>query len=339
MVINKKIIGITGCLLFTMPGVAMADSQLGYDDFSFLEKPLAVEVGAATLSARVTADQSVEYDTISDDDRYNSKVRADVRMDTQLPNSWQVGVRYVGNFDRLKDGGENQKYEDDFSVTVSDEIGTLSAGNVTGEVREKTRRMHPTGNADLDNDDFLGNLDESGGFYSVRLNSYTLSVTADKEGRAEGGISYERNLGKHNVFFSGRVRTGDTSEDEDIQNVDDNTILNGEGKTYGAAVVGSFTYGSFLMDSEAGYEVVDVDRGGDKNDHPFASVGMTYKDRRVTLSGQGAVGAYDKKDLRSASLGARYDLVRGMSVNLGVNYTYVDGNDKTEAISSIRYSF
>ncbi len=337
----KKItIILTGYLGLMAPIQAHADSLesgINYDKMSFLEEPLAIDLGAATFSTRALVDQSIEYDTIDENDKYNTRINADFTLETQLPNNWQAGIRYFSDFNRLNNASRD-KYEDNIAFFFSDEIGTFAFGNVTNSVFENTRRMRSVGNADLTNNKFLGDMDETGAYYAVRLNSYILSLVADQEGRAEGSVSYERNIGEHNIFVSGRLHKGEVSENGDIENVGSNAVITDQGKTYGAAAVGSFTYGALLFDSEVGYEVIDTAQN-DKNDHPFASVGMSYKIRALSLSAEGGVAQYDNNDLRSAALGARYDIARGLSLNMGLNYTYVDDNDKMKGISSFRYEF
>ena len=68
----------------------------------------------------------------------------------------------------------------------------------------------------------------------------------------------------------------------------------------------------------------------------------------MSLSLEGHLGRIEGEDERSGALGAQYDLARGMSVNLGVNYakalvdlggaSFVNTED-TKAVVSLRYSF
>ncbi len=327
------------CLI--APATAQADNPkfgINYDGISFLEEPLARELGPVTVSTRALIDQSIEYDTTDEKDTYNTRVNADIRLETQLPNTWQIGAQYFIDFNRLN-GSDREKYEDDIVFFLSDELGTVAVGNVTNAVFENTRRMRAVGHGNLTNNAFLGNLDATGGFYSVRFNSYVFSLTGDQEGRAEGALSYERNVGKYNILLSTRVRKGEVSENGDIENVGSNVVTSDTGDTYGAAAVGSFRYSSFMFDGEVGYETIDTDQGSDKNDHPFASVGVSYKVRALSVSAEGGISQYDDQDLRSVALGGRYDIARGLSFNMGVNYTFVEDNDKTKAIGSFRYEF
>ena len=333
-----------------VPTHVYADGQsvpINYDNLSYFEEPLAVAVGPATVSANLLLDQSVQYDSKSEDDVYNTRVNGQVKVETQLPNTWQVGATYVANYDRLADNDENDEYLDDFAVFVSDEWGMLAGGNVTESVREKTRRKRGFGNADLANDDFLGSLDEAGAYYEVRYNTYVVSLAADQEGRAEAGVTFHQPIGKSNYFASARLRKGDTTEAAGSSNdptalaiTDTTDALNAPvaaGETYGGAIVAQYTYASFLTDVQIGYETIDRDNSGDNNDHVFGSMGMQYKYGSYRFSAEGSIGRYDGQNRRAFALGSRIDIARGTSLNLGVNYEYANDDDKTTGIASVRY--
>ena len=297
---------------------------INYDSLSFAEEPLAVELGPATLSANILLDQAAQYNTSSEEDTYNTRAIGDLSLQLQLPNSWLVTANYVANYNRLAD----DEYTDNMALSISDEWGTLAGGNVTGSVREKTRRKRGVGNAALANDDFLGTLDETGGFYAVRYNSYEASVTADMEGRAEAGLSFARPIGKSSYFLSARARRGNTSE---------NGNLGQDADTYGTAIVAEYAFASFLIDTQIGYENVDFANSDNKNDHIFGSLGTQYKTGAYSFSIEGGTGRYDGDDRHAASAGARADIARGASLNLGVNYVHADNDDDTTSLVSIRY--
>lgn len=312
-----------------LPMSASAGGQsvpINYDSLSFLEEPLAVKIGPATLNANMLVDQAAQYNSSLDEDTYNTRVNGRVALQAQLPNGWKVRANYVANYSRLAD----DEYTDNAALSVSDEWGTLAGGNVTGSVREKTRRARGAGNAVLANDNFLGGLDEAGGFYSVRYNSYEVSVTADQEGRAEAGLSFERPIGKSNYFVATRVRKGDTT---------DNSRAGGDGDSLGAGLVAEYTYASVLVDGQIGYENIELNNTDDHNDHVFGSVGAQYKSGAYSFSAEGGLGRYNGDDRRAFALGARVDVARGASVNFGVNYTYSNDRDSTTGLTSLRYEF
>jgi len=314
------------------PMAAHADGQslpINYDNLSFFEEPLAVELGPANLSTNILIDQSVQYNTSTDDDIYNTRVNADLSLEAQLPTSQQIGVNYFVSYDRLADNNENDEYTDNVAVFISDEWGTLAGGNVTQSVREKTRRKKGFGNANLAGDDFIGALDEAGGYYSVRYNAYEISAAADQEGRAEIGASFEQPIGKSVYFASARLRKGDTTETEDTIDAD----------TYGGAIVGQYTYASFLIAAQAGYEALDKNDASDKDDHVFGSIGTQYKYGAYRVSAEGSIGRYDGEDRRAVALGSMLEIARGASLNFGVNYEYANDDDTTTSIASLRYEF
>lgn len=324
------------CLMLMMvlalsPAKAHADGQgvpINYDNLSYFEEPLAFEIGPATLSTNILLDQAIAYNYKDDKDTYNSRANADFVLETELPNSWQLGAQYFARYDRLADNDENDEYTDNMAVFLSDELGTVAVGNVTGSVREKTRRKRGFGHADLANDDFLGALDETGAYYSVRFNSYVASVTADQEGRAELGLSFERPIGKGNYFISSRLRKGHTEDNPNVADV---------GETYGGALVGQYTYASFLIDAQLGYEIVDGESFVGENEHIFGSIGTQGKYGAYRFSAEGSLGEYNGVDMRALSLGSIIDIARGTSLNFGVNYEFEDDNDTTTSIASIRY--
>lgn len=316
------------------PSFAYADGEsvpINYDNVSFFEEPLAAEVGPVTVSVNTLVDQSVEHSTQADKVRYNTQAVGDLVVETELPNTWQLKGEYVANYERLK----KDSYDDDMAVSLSDEWGTVAVGNVTGSVFEHSRRKRGCGHAELSNDNFLGALDETGGFYSVEYNSYHFSVTADQEGRVEAGASFGRPIGKYDYFAGVRVRKADAGEDPG----DTVTALNSPGDTYGTAVVGQVVYASFFADAQIAYENVDLDNQAGSNDHTFASVGAQYKDGAYRYSAEAGVGNYDGDERRAFALGSRIDIARGASINLGVNYTYENDDDDVTSIGSVRYEF
>ncbi|MGM0423212.1 MAG: hypothetical protein ACQEQL_08980 [Pseudomonadota bacterium] len=299
--------------------------SINYDSLSFIEEPLAKDLGFATANVSLLIDQSAQYDIENHDDDYNSRANGLIHLETQLPNSWTAGVQYFGSYNRLAD----DEYTDNIAAFISDEWGLVSVGNVTGSVNENTRRRRGTGNANLRFDDFLGGLDETGAFYSVRTNAYQLSVTADQEGRGELGLSYARPIGNSYYFLSLRGRKGHTAE---------GSLAAGSGDTYGAAVVGSYTYANIVIDSQLGYENIDRD-AGDTAERVFGSAGLHHKQGRFSSSVEGHIGSVDGDTETSAAIGARLDLVRGASLNFGYNFADLKNTEIQEAMASLRYEF
>lgn len=315
----------------TLCSLTAGAQSINYDNLSFVEEPLAIDLwGGATLDVSGLADQSLTYDLEEGDDLYNTRINTLTRLQTQLPNSWHVSVQYFSSFDRLRD----QKYTDTYALSVSDEWGTISAGNVTQAVSETVRRQRGVGNADIKLDDFLGSLDDEGIFYSIRNNAYLLALSADQEGRAEAALSFARPIGQSLYRLGGRVRKGDSG-----QNFLNHPIPMTEGDSYGATMVGSYAYSNWLVDMQAGYESID-DRLQGESDRVFGSVGSQIKLHSLSLSAAGHLGDGDLGLEKSGALGARYDLARGISLNGGYNYTDTEHSDSAQnVLVSVRYDF
>ena len=313
----------------TLSHHALADGgsvPINYDALSFAEEPLAVDVEGVTISGNVLLDQSASYKHQPAEDEANSRAIGQVTVETQLPNSWRLGLQYVSNYNLKRD----ESYQDDLAVFVADEWGTLAAGNVTGSVRELTRRARGVGNACLANDNFRGSLDQWGALYSVRYNSYIASIAADAEGRGELGLRFERPIGQGSYFLSGRARIGSVEETNAAQT----------GDTYGAAIAAAYTYASTRIDGQLLYEQVeDFSVTGEDEDHLAGSLGLFYQYGAALFSLEGALGEFAGNDLQSAAFGSRFDLARGASLNLGVNYSNPNEQTLVETIGSLRYEF
>jgi len=110
--------------------------------------------------------------------------------------------------------------------------------------------------------------------------------------------------------------------------------------------VGEVVYGSTTLDVGVGYE--DLSSSGPDASSWYVSAGVRRKTGVVSLSLEGHLGRIEGEDERSGALGVRYDLARGMSVNLRINYaevlidlgggSFVNTED-TKAVLSLRYSF
>jgi len=319
-------------LCFSTANYAHADGQsvpINYDNLSFFEEPLAISLGPATLNTNILLDQEARYDLIEDDNDYNSRAQMHTLLETQLPNDWQAGLQYFARYNRLADNDQNDEYTDDLSFFISDHWGTVALGNVTNAVFAEARRSAGFGNANLTNDNFLGDLDETGAFYRFRINAYQLLATVDQEGRGEAAFIYEQPIRTANYFAALRLRKGNISENADFSS---------RGDTYGAALVGKFTFASFEANAQLGYENID-DEDQENENHYFGSLGMLYKYGSYRFSASGGLGSYDGDDRRAFSLGSRIDVARGLSLNFGLNYSYVDEAEDFKTSSSVRYEF
>ena len=109
---------------------------------------------------------------------------------------------------------------------------------------------------------------------------------------------------------------------------------------------GEFIYGSTLFDVGVVYERFSSS-GPDAN-RRYVSSGVRTKTGVLTLSLEGHYGRIAGEDEISSALGLQYDLARGLSTNLGLNYAsarvILDGAkfvdlEETKAVFSLRYSF
>ncbi len=298
--------------------------SLNYDNLSFFEEPLAHEIGPATASVKLLIDQAVKYNIESDDDTYPTRVNGQLNIEGQLPNSWTLGAQYFGSYD----DSAADEYTDNAAVYLSDEWGLISGGNVTGAVREKVRRRRGVGNANLRLDNFLGELDETGGFYTVRSNAYEFSITSDFENNIEAGATYSRPIGNSFYRVGLRGRTGETPVGS----------LVGAGDSIGGLAIASYAYSRSVYEAQIGYEDIDLDTGSNI-ERVFGSAGFQHSFNRALVSLEGHLGDLDGTTEYGAAAGLRYNLARGASLNFGYNYSDVGAAEIQEFLASIRYEF
>lgn len=318
---------------FAQGGALAHNSGLNPDNLSFFEEPLAYNIGGFTLTYNQLFDLPIVHNFNSDDTDLNPRTNFQVNIERQLPNAVTIGATYLG----LYDEGKVDEYEDRWAVYASSVWGRLSGGEVNSTVREATRRWRGVGNADLNFDDVLGTLktDDLGLAYSLRLSAYTINFGVDDDGHADLGFTYER----PNKYFDIRV-TGRYTDSE---------FVTSGGRIFDTKAVGLVTqleYGSLAADIGLGYE--ELKSGTASGDRRYISAGLHYKILSLTLSGEGHWGEIDGHNEESYALGARYDLARGLSVNLGYNYSKskadIDGVaiqdvDVSKFIASLRYEF
>ncbi|OAO02412.1 hypothetical protein [Parasphingorhabdus sp.] len=319
-------------------GTTSAQAQevsLNYDTLSSLEEPLAFELGDITVELTGLIDVPVEFDISSSPDAQDVDIgftsNFQINAETQLANRWTLGVAYFGQYDQGTDD-----YSDNVAAYVGTSWGTLIGGNVDGLVREQTRRARGVGNASLAFDSFYGGLDNWGGGYVGRYGPMQISGAVDENGDFEIGTTFQRPIGRKDYRLSARIAEGTfTSQDG-------TTLFN----TRGGELVGELTYGSSIFDLGIGYErlassTVDADRW-------FVSAGARTKINSWSLSAEAHYGEVDGQSEKSAAAGIGYDIARGVSLNLGVNYEDANINiggvnlnttDEIKGIFSLRYSF
>ncbi len=311
-----------------------AQTLLSPDALSFFEEPLAGEILGFTVTYNQLTEAPVIYDFNTDRARLHPRAAFRAGAERQLPNAVTLGAAYSAEYDDR----DADKYEDRWEAYFSGVWGRLSGGEVNESVRDATRRMRGTGNADLELDKPLGRLDEDGlgGAYSLRFSAVTLHAGADQNGDIDAGVTYARPHGQIDLRVTGRFTRANTRS------------TNGATRftTHSGGLVGQIEYGSLLVD--AGFGVEHLDSTVAEGIRAYISGGVQYKVRNVTVSAEGHYGKTGGDTEASAALGLRYDLARGLSLNLGYNYVKanaaVDGVqvldvDKSEAISSVRYEF
>ena len=312
--------------------------SLNYESLSSMEEPLALDVGDVTFILTGLVDGRWTVDTEGSNDTDTGFIgNFQLNALTQLANRWRVDLSYFGQHasDPTTVFGTGDDYTDNVALSVGSYWGTVSGGNVSGLVREMTRRLRGAGNAALAFDDFLGALEESSGGYSGRFGPWVVAAAIDEDGDVELGATFQRPAGTRDWRATLRAAEG---------------VFTPAGgprfDTRGFGVVGEVIYGSTTVDAGAGYE--HFSSTGPDADRWFLSSGVRWKTGALTLSAEGQIGRIEGKDEASAAAGAQYDIARGLSANLGLNHAKaqvtLDGApfldiEETKTVLSLRYSF
>lgn len=313
--------------------------SLNYERLSSLEEPVAVQVGALTIRLNGLLDGSVIHDTEQgrDDTGRGLTANFQVTAESQLINRWRVQFTYFGQYTTDDPDPETDDgYTDNVALSASSVWGTLFAGNVSGVVREQTRRQRGAGNAVLGFDNALGGLSDSGAGYVGRFGPWVVSSVVDEAGNFDAGLMSQRPAGTRDYRLTLRAGSGEYSAVDGSRRFD----------TRAVGIVGELIYGSNSFDIGLGHE--RFSSGGLNPDRRYVSAGARRKAGMLTLSLEGHYGRIEEHEEASAALGIQYDFARGLSGNLGVNYTRaevdLDGTRLTDArqtrtVLSIRYSF
>ena len=166
------------------------DFSINYERLSFMEEPMATEIGDVTLLLNGVLDTIVMYDG-SAQHAIDTGLVGNLQISalTQLPSRWRIKLDYSGQYasDDVFSMELNEGYIDNVAFSVGGAWGTVLAGNVSGVVREQTRRQHGAGNAFLRFDNALGTLDDWGGGYVGRFGPWVISGVVDGEGHVDLG--------------------------------------------------------------------------------------------------------------------------------------------------------
>ena len=321
------------------------ENFLNYDDLSFLDAPLATEVGDVSLVLKGRVDGAWTYRSGEDggtDESLDGGFQAGA--ETQLPNRWRVRLNYSGRY--ATDPGENadsgfasradDRYEDDAALSVGGAWGTVSGGNVSGTVRQPTRRAPGAGAAALAFDDVFGSLGDWSGAYVVRFGPWALGAVVDQDGNFDAGAAYQRPTGDKDYRLTVRYTEGLFTSADGSRRFD----------TRGLSGVGELIYGSALLDVGAGYETLSSP--GLELEQWYVSTGVRFKAGVVTFSVEGHYGQAGGVERTSAALGVQYDLARGLSANFGLHHedamvtlggVSLIASRRTRTVLSLRYSF
>ena len=327
-------VGIIGTL-----NPATAQVSLNYDRLSSLEEPLATEIGDVTLLLTGLLDTPLSLG-LEDDGATDEGIIANFQVGahTQLSNSWRLDLTYFGQYtndlELTTEGHDN--YMDNVALSLGGAWGAVLAGNVSGVVREQTRRLRGAGNAYLAFDDTLGDLEDWSAGYLGRFGPWIISTVVDEEANVDVGAMFQRPLGSRDYRLTARYTEGVyTSSDGSRQF-----------NTRAVSVVGELVYGSALFDVGTGYEHFSAD--GPDTRQWYISSGVHLKLGVLTYSLEGHYGQVEGEDKKSIALGFQYDVARGLSANFGLNHedakanigdvSLINTND-TKAVFSLRYSF
>ncbi len=323
-------------------GINTAAAQavsLNYDRLSSLEEPLATDIGDVTLLLNGLVDTPASSGLENNGNTEMGFIgNFQLSATTQLPNRWRVNLAYFGQYadDPELTVDMNDHFRDNVALSVGGAWGTLVGGNLSGIVREQTRRRRGAGNAFLALDDALGRLEHWGGGYLVRLGPWVVSTVVDEDANFDLGAMFQRPLGTRDYRFAVRyTEAAYTSADRTVHF-----------DTRAMGVVGELVYGGALFDIGAGYERFNAT--GPDTDRWYLSSGVRLKHNASTWSLEGLYGQVGGEDKTAFALGFRYDLARGLSANFGLNHedaradfgsvSFIHVKD-TRAVTSLRYSF
>ena len=323
-----------------LAGAARAeDISLNYEKLSSLEEPLATELGDVTLVLTGLVDTPLTFGAQDDDDGDDDDAglvgNFQLGAHTQLANRWRVGLTYFGQYatDGASASGADVDYTDNVALSAGGVWGTVLAGDVSGIVRDQTRRERGAGNGSLAFDDVLGALDDRGVGYLVRFGPWILGGVVDGDAGFDLGAALQRPHGNKDYRLTARY----------VESVHVPAAGAAEFDSRAMTVVGEFIYGSTLVDLGGGLERLSSD--GMDVDRWFTSFGLRSKTGMLSVSVEGHYGRIEGEDEVAAALGLQYDIARGLSANLGFNHAEakvrVAGVDvrETKAVLSLRYSF
>jgi len=314
-------------------GVSISSERL-----NTFEEPIAVDLEGITLELNGLVDTRLDFDL---DDRLDNTSDVEpgivgafnLSAATQLGNRWNVGVAYFGQYESTNGSDD---YTDAIAGFISGSYGTALIGEVTDVVREETRRIRGAGNADLRFDGALGAAGNWGGGYVGQFGPARLSGIVDEDGAFDLGFSWQRPSGPAGYRYTARYTHGDYTAADGVSVFDTQAITG----TF------SYFYGQTTLNLGAGYEHFDNPLAS--ADRWFLSAGAQRQFGDITASIEGHYGEIKGQSEASAAAGLRYNMSRGLSLNLGLNHARADvdlgpvtliDQEETKATVSLRFGF
>ena len=291
--------------------------NLNYETLNFFEAPLAKEIGDTTFLLRGRIDTPLSYSFKNDND-LDASVEGNFQIsaETQLPNRISLGALYAGS------GIENNgvDYDDQVAVFAGGSWGTVFGGNVSNLVFENTRRRRGASTLELEGSNTLGTLADWSGGYQGRYGPMVVSGLFDEDDNYDIGVSVQRPMGNKDYRLSARHNTGQFTAADGFTEID----------TRAVSAVGEYVYGSTRYDIGAGYE--ELENNGDQADRWFTSAGINTKKGVWSFSAEGHYGEIDGKEEKSALIGVRYDIARGLAATAALDY-----QDRQISIDGVNY--
>lgn len=318
---------------------AAQEIPLNYERLSSMEEPLAAEIGDMTLTLTGLVDTPLSVD-FEDDHSTDLGLVGNFQVGAlvQLDNRWRVSSSYFGQYATHEEFSSrpNRRYADNLALSIGSTWGTLAGGNVSGIVREQTRRRRGVGNGLLEFDDALGGLDEWGGGYTVRFGPWVVSAVVDRHADFQLGAAFRRPIDSTDYRLTLRAGRG-VHAPPNASTEFDSTMI---------GAVGEVIYGSTSFDAGLGYERLSL--RGPCTVRRFVSAGVRGKTGVLGWSLEAHYGLVGDSAEVAVALGAQYDIARGLSANLGLNHARAEADAgsirladirDTRGILSFRYSF
>ena len=186
----RSLAALAAACMASAGAAAAQDVSLNYERLSSLEEPLAAEVGDVTIALTGLLDTRLTVGSADDGDDVVGNF--ELHTFTQLSNRWRLGLTYFGQYATMASARSEpgDAYEDNTAVSLGSAWGTALVGNVSGVVREQTRRLRGVGNGFLAFDNFLGERKERAGAYVGRFGPWVASTVADEDGDVDMGAMF-----------------------------------------------------------------------------------------------------------------------------------------------------